>query len=352
MPHWLLPPRPKHRRAPGPLSRIRRTALAAVPVAALAATLLVGAPWSHGSSDTANVAAVRHQSRTAARSHMHCVWNHQGIPQFGAYVGAAVGGTEQLPQLERQTGRLGVHRTYYQAGQVDDAVRTARSDLLAGRTPWISFKMPYSWSAMAAGRGDAWVRGLADKLGRLPGPVWLAFHHEPEWDGNPLVWKRMQQHLAPIIHARTNNVAYTIILTGWDALFGPRQFHLSRMWPGDRYVDVLGMDVYNDFGTNRSGHSNIPMLNPMKYFRPISRFARAHHVKWAIAETGYSAPAVARNPSWLVTEYRDLRAEGGVALTYFDSSLNSIANWTLSSPPKVRAFHTILNQTRTRCLKR
>ena len=37
-------------------------------------------------------------------------------------------------------------------------MRLAEADLAAGRLPWISFKLPYSWPDMAAGKGDAWAR--------------------------------------------------------------------------------------------------------------------------------------------------------------------------------------------------
>ena len=47
----------------------------------------------------------------------------------------------------------------------------------------MSFKLPHSWGEMAAGAGDAWAKNLAARFGRLNGPVWLAFHHEPEGDG-------------------------------------------------------------------------------------------------------------------------------------------------------------------------
>ena len=43
------------------------------------------------------------------------------------------------------------------ASEVDEAVAQARVDLAHQRVPWISFKLPHSWGAMASGAGDAWA---------------------------------------------------------------------------------------------------------------------------------------------------------------------------------------------------
>lgn len=268
-----------------------------------------------------------------------------GIPSSGAYVGAAVGGNQAVPQVETQAGGLAIHRTYYNADQVDYAITRVKDDLANGRLPWISFKLPYSWADMAAGRGDSWVDGLADRLAGVGGPVWLAFHHEPEGDGNMQDWVRMQQHLAPIIHARTNNVAYTVIYTGWDALFGAPQYHLNAVWPGDQYVDILGIDMYNSYGARPGA----VMLDPMKFFSILGPFARQHHVGWALGETAFTKAAAQADPNWLNTEYKDLLSEGGLALTYFDSSLNSIADWTLDDPIRMNAFRSVLSDSVRLC---
>lgn len=346
------PPEPALRRT----RRARTIARSAAPwvalaAAAAAAVVSVGNPSTPPVPPSRNAAAAVTTPASGSSTRAgRCINNRMGIPRRSAYVGAAVGGTQHLSRLERRVGRrLAVHRTYFSAGQIDHAARTARRDLAAGRLPWISFKVPYSWAGMARGRGDGWARNLARKLARVHGPVWLAFHHEPEGDGNEQDWKRMQRHLAPIIHRLTDNVAYTVIYTAWDALFGPAQFRLAHVWPGSQYVDILGMDMYNNYGTHRDGRTDLPMLDPMKFFRPISRFASRHGVHWALAETGYAPPAVNREPRWLVREFRALRMKGGLALSYFDSSRNSITDWTLDDSRKLSAFRTILRNSPRIC---
>jgi hypothetical protein len=143
---------------------------------------------------------------------------------------------------------LGIRRTFWGGSTVDKAVATAKGDLAKHRLPWISFKLPHSWSDMAAGKGDAWVRGLATKLAALDGPVWLAFHHEPEGDGNIKQWTAMQAHLAPIVRSIAPNVAYSIILTGYHQYYGDAQYSLESLWPKNTKIDLAGFDIYNQYG--------------------------------------------------------------------------------------------------------
>ncbi len=268
-----------------------------------------------------------------------CRLSGRGVPQCGALLGAAHGANTSPACLERRIGRrLGVRRTYWRADQIDSAVSTARADLRAGRLPWISFKLPVSWEAMNSPWGASWARDLARRLRRLPGPVWIAFHHEPEHDGDILTWKRMQQRLIPTVRRTAPNVAFTVVLTGWHQFYGARRFRLERIFPRGA-VDVVGFDVYNEYGVVRDGHRNTTGTNlTTSYFAKISRFAQRRGVAWGLAETGYADAATRRYPGWIQRTYRSLRRRGGVAYSYFDTPLNSIADWTLRKAVKREDF--------------
>ncbi len=167
--------------------------------------------------------------------------------------GAATGDSTQdpLPRESQFGAELGIHRTYWRADQQENAITRATLDLAAGRLPWVSFKAPYAlgtttphtWAQMAAGAGDAWARDLAQRLGALPGPVWVAIYHEPEARRdveNVQDWKAMQQRLAPIFRAHPN-IAFTVILTGWYEFMVPRSLAvMEALWPGSQYVDLTG----------------------------------------------------------------------------------------------------------------
>jgi hypothetical protein len=216
-------------------------------------------------------------------------------------------------------------------------VRVARADLALRRLPWISFKAPYSWAAMARGKGDAWAAGLTRRLAKVGGPVWIAFHHEPEGDGPIQDWVRMQQRLAPIVHANSNNIAYTVIYSSWNITFG--RYPLRKVFPS-RGVDILGVDIYNQYGVRSSR-----MMDPMKFIPFFRSWADHHGIRWAIAESGYTQRADKRNSRWLDTMYRDAVSNGAAAYSYFDSSKNSVANWTLDTASRLAAFERILSRS-------
>lgn len=278
-----------------------------------------------------------------------CVANAMGIPRSGAYLGAAVNGTSDIRERENRLGEtMALHRTYYSGGGIAAAVRTAKADLALGRLPWISFKAPLSWPQMASGAGDAWVRELADGLKTVPGPVWLAVHHEPEKDGDMADWTAMQARIGPIIHDRTDNVAYSIIYSGWNT-FGGGNNTIATKWPGDSVVDILAIDAYNDYGAQRHAKVGAKVLDLKSYYVKMAAWAKAHGTAWAIGETGQTRAAAQVDPTWLDRAYLDMVALGGAGLSYYDSSANSVADWTLDDSVKFARFKALLKKSERVC---
>ena len=271
-----------------------------------------------------------------------CRVSPRGVPACGAYLGGAHGSNTEPRSLEAAAGQpFGVRRTYWQAHQVDRAVDVARSDLAAGRLPWISFKLPHAWPQMAAGAGDAWARDLVARLDALDGPVWVAFHHEPENDGGDIrEWVRTQERLGPIVRGGSDHVAFTVVLMGWHQLYGRAAMRFDAIWP-DTAVDVAGFDVYNWQGTPVSGGSvrTKPVDLARDYWAPLQAWARSQGVAWGLAETGYTTwSADHGDVDWVRRTYADVVAHGGVAFSYFDTPLNSDADWTLGPLSKRRDF--------------
>ncbi len=289
-------------------------------------------------------AKVRRELRVLSNG---CRYNHRGIPRCGALLGAAYGSNTDPSDWEREMGRgLGVHRTYYDADEVGEAVHTARLDLRHERVPWISFKLPHGWAEMAAGAGDEWARDIARRLARLDGPVWIAFHHEPEGDGDITSWTAVQERLAPIVRATAGNVAYSVILTGWNQFYGDEEYSLDELWPETR-IDLVGFDVYNKYGVEKSGsmiteHTRFRSV----YFTDFEKFAEEHDLAWALAETGYTDRAAEVEGEFVQRLYDGVRRHGGVAVSYFNTTVNSVAPWRLVGE-KERAFASVLRRTPT-----
>jgi hypothetical protein len=271
-----------------------------------------------------------------------CTASARGIPSCGAYVGGAYSSND-LSAWESYTGKhLGVHRTFWGSGSVSSAVKTATSDAAKHRVPWMSFTAPYSWSDMAAGKGDAWAKSLATKMAAVKGPVWVAVAHEPEGDGDITKWKAMQARIAPIMRANASNLGYSIILMGYHELYGASQYRLANIWPNTK-IDVAGFDVYEKYGVQKSGQPKITTWKDIKnkYFAPLSKWAASKGVAWGLAETGLSDAAQAKNPSWMSQTYGYLKDYNGIAFSYFNTTRNSQANWSLSTTSKKNSFTAI-----------
>jgi hypothetical protein len=267
-----------------------------------------------------------------------CNVSARGIPSCGAYMGGAYGANANVVPWERSLGKtLGVHRTYWGASNVGSAVKRAKADASRNRVPWMSFKAPYSWSAMASGKGDAWARNLATRMKAVRGPVWVAVHHEPEGDGDIQTWKRMQARLAPIMRAAAPNLGYSIILMGYHQFRGAAKYSLSRTWPNTK-IDVAGFDIYEMYGTKGSTKWK---TFTRTYFKPIQAWAKRTGVAWGLAETGYSHKAARKDSGWMSRVYRSMKSHNGVAFSYFNTNLHSITDWRLNLATKKAAFKRV-----------
>jgi hypothetical protein len=149
----------------------------------------------------------------------------------------------------------------------------------------------------------------------------------------------MQARLAPIVRSAAANVSYSIVLTGWNQFFGSAQYSLDSLWPKNTKIDLLGLDVYNRYGAPTNGKIQTTRTDlEASYFKPASAWAAKHGVAWGVAESGYTDQAAEVDPTWVTQTYNELKALGGVAFTYFNSTLNSTANWALTTAKKKAQF--------------
>ncbi len=272
-----------------------------------------------------------------------CSTSARGIP-CGVYVGATYGSNSDPTPFESAVGGpLGIRRTFWSSTQVSSAVNTVKTDLAKGRLSWLSFSVPYSWADMAAGKGDAWAKDIATKLAALNTPVWVAFHHEPEKDGDESQWVAMQRRLSPIVRGTAPKVGYTIILTGWHELYDPN-YSLDRMWPGDGLVDVIGFDIYLWYGQIKNGSVYLKYDDlDSYYFAAIQAWTSKHNVKWGLAETGITDLASEKWPTWMSDQVKALKSRGAVAFTYFNTPLNNIgATWPITTANKTQQYAAAL----------
>ena len=157
----------------------------------------------------------------------------------------------------------------------------------------------------------------------------------------------MQERLAPIVRSTARNVAYSIILTGWNQVYGHGQYSLESLWPQDTRIDLVGFDVYNKYGVESEG-SVSTHRTPFKrsYFKKFQKFADKHDLAWGLAETGHTDRSASTEPRFVKHLYNGVRRHGGVAVAYFNTTLNSIAPWRLQGE-KDRQFAATLRRTPT-----
>ncbi len=110
------------------------------------------------------------------------------------------------------------------------------------------------------------------------------------------------------------------------------------MWPKTK-IDVAGFDLYEGYGVQGKTKWKNFYRN---YFMPIQGWARKTGVAWGLAETGYSDPAAKVQPRWMRKVYTQMVNHGGKAFTYFNTNLNSKANWKLSLATKQNAFSRLI----------
>ena len=261
------------------------------------------------------------------------------------YVGAAIQNNGDPAAVEAAAGRpLGLHRTYWNYNNIASSIKQATADAKAGRIPWLSYKLSVSWADAASGKADAATKALATQLATVPGPVWVALHHEPEGDGNLPDWVALQKRLLPLL-AAAPNVRTTIILTAWDTFDSKNSaYSLNALWPGNM-VDIMGFDAYNPYGD--ANHPDKGWTEMKHYYDQIAPAAKARGVDWAIAETGYTDAAAAKDPAWLTRAFDDMANRTdlpGIGLTYFNSVANSKGSWRLAGV-KDAAFNAILKRS-------
>ena len=172
--------------------------------------------------------------------------------------------TASIEQFKEDYGkRPAVVLTFLDWGQYPDEavvrdVYGSGSVLMVTWEPWrASQKAAIDFDALLRGQDDVYIREFALKLKAIEKPVFLRFAHEMNgdwypWSGQKIggaKYQRLFRHLREIFDgAGTGNVRWVFSINIENV---PSSNGYAGCYPGDRYVDYIGLDGYN-WGTAQS----------------------------------------------------------------------------------------------------
>ena len=123
--------------------------------------------------------------------------------------------------------------------------------------PWkATQKSAIDYEALLAGKDDAYIREFALRLKAIGKTVFLRFAHEMNgdwypWSGMKIgkeVYQGMFRHIRQVFDdAGVRNVRWVFSINADNV---PAQNTYAACYPGDRYVDYIGLDGYN-WGVSR-----------------------------------------------------------------------------------------------------
>ena len=303
--------------------------------------LLAGA----GATSRAAVAS----SRSARLAPRHGVLLGAYVNDVGSWVNDATA-EAGVSRFEAAIGRtLGIDQHYY---SWTDTFPTEleRWDVAGGRIPLISWSGT-NLDAIVSGRYDAMIRQRADDVRAFGAPVFLRWgwemngnwssddgshNNDPGTTDGPQKYVAAWRHIHDIFTAEgaTNAVwvwspnATDVPDAGWN--------HWTRYYPGDAYVDWIGIDGYN-WGTSRPWSSWTSLASLIE---PIyADYAGRKPIM--VAETA-SAEQGGSKAAWLdsIRKLLPKRFPDVAAFVYFEA--NKEVNWSVrSSPAALASFRAL-----------
>lgn len=133
------------------------------------------------------------------------------------------------------------------------------------------------------------------------------------------VWKQAYRRVAGILRERVPEAVLVFDITCGAGLEGSseRSAALTRLYPGDDVVDVVGCDVYDSFSTRAADDAQFALvLQPPDApgLTDVADFARARGKGFAVPEWGLTAPGAGGsgdNPYYVYAMYRFFVSRAG-----------------------------------------
>ncbi len=264
----------------------------------------------------------------------------------GAYLGVYTHGVPDsyagITEFQKATGTRPDVVMYYSGWFVPFPAAFATTAANDGAVPLVQMDPDnigpdkISVAKIAAGRYDGYLSQYAEAVRHYRHPVILSFGHE--MNGNwypwgyhktsPVVFKAAWRHIVNLFRALgARNVTWLWTVNIINNARGHRIPHPDQWWPGDSYVNWVGIDGY--------------YLKPTWKFAPlfgptIADVQKLTHDPILIAETG-AVPA-AGQPAKIADLFAGIHQYGLLGFVWFDSTAKSNLHFGITSPAALAAF--------------
>ncbi|WP_445442647.1 glycoside hydrolase family 26 protein [Clavibacter sp. km1a] len=219
-----------------------------------------------------------------------------------------------------------------------DAVAARGAESLLTWEPWRAGagvgQPAFTNASIAAGDHDAYLRDWGTALASWGGPVLLRYAHE--MNGNWYPWAEGANGNAPGSYAAAWRHVHDVVVaqgaTNVRWVWTPNvpyygSTDLAGLYPGDAYVDVVGLDGYN-WGTGIAGHG---WTAPADLFAPgLARLRGVAPGKPVVIAETASSEVGGSKAAWNRDLVAYLQAQPDVtALVWFD--MDKEADWRIAS---------------------
>lgn len=180
----------------------------------------------------------------------------------------------------------------------------------------------YTWKQVANGNADSYIATQADNIKAWGRPVIFNFHHEPENDtaseGSAADFVAAFDHVVTVFRNHgADNVSWA-----WIMMAGTFHKDIDSWYPGDNYVDWIGVDVYSLWEiSNHKSWVSVQDAGDDAYNWATKTKAGAHNKpilygEWATSEDD-NTPG--RKAQWITDALTTLKSWPQVKLVeYFD----------------------------------
>lgn len=272
-------------------------------------------------------------------------------PTNSVLFGAESDDLSGLSTFESQAGKKVAVYGYYASFYWDQNFNTTQATAIANRgsipmltwEPWnptcgCADQPAYSDAAIAGGAFDEYLARFAGQVKAWGRPMWIRFAHE--MNGSWYPWSvgvngnTASQYVAAYRHVVDvfRGIGATNVKWVWNpnVLLGSE--NLAAMYPGDAYVDWVGIDGYN-FGAAQSWST---WASPQQVFGATLAAVRGVTAKpIAITETA-STEQGGNKAQWIQAFFAMLKANPDIK-AFFWFNLNKETDWRIASSTSAQA---------------